>query len=169
MTDKEILLSLPHKKEQRDIFLKYSKFKTCKRITFSDLVELNYVTYKGVPIIFARIRNFTSGFLQVYAMFLPSECLLGRFLLHERARACKGRRRAETAWARLYVVASKRISEVSLTGRSSKALGDGGGEGGIWIMGEGNQGHWEYGKARALVGRGAQSGEWSSAFRGWES
>lgn len=51
MTDNEILLSLPHKKrEQRTIFLKYHKFKTCKENTLSNLVELSYETYEDLCI-----------------------------------------------------------------------------------------------------------------------
>lgn len=134
MTVKEILLSLPHKKEQRNIFVKYGKFKTCKKNTFSDLVELNCGTYKGVPISFTRIRSLTSGFFHVYAIFLPSECPLGRFLLHERAHTCLEGWREGMVWAGLYVVINKKTSEVSVTGRNTVRvlLRSSGGSPGSW-------------------------------------
>lgn len=96
MTDREILLSLPHKKRRKIFFLKYGKFKTCKRNTFSDLVELNYGIYKGVPINCTRIRWLTSGFSHVYAVFLSSKhpwvdfCCMKEHTLPRRVKEGKG-------------------------------------------------------------------------------
>lgn len=52
-------------------------------------MELNYGIYKVVPISFRRIRNLTSGFFYVYAVFLSSKYPLGRFLSYERAHTSK--------------------------------------------------------------------------------
>lgn len=97
-------------------------------------MELNYGTYKSIPISFTRMRSLASGFSHVYAIFLPSDCPLGRFLLRERARTCKGGWREGMVWARLYVVVNKEISGVSVTGRSAVRvlLRSSGGSPGSW-------------------------------------